>query len=39
VTNHLFADGRAMPLMNNIDYALYMFLITRQNNDPGRPPQ
>jgi hypothetical protein len=36
VTNHLFADGRAVPVTNTVDYALYMFLITRQNNDPGR---
>jgi hypothetical protein len=31
---HLFADAGARPVSNNIDVALYFFLITKNNQDP-----
>ena len=34
VTNHLFVDGTVHTIKNNIDPALYMFLITRDGGDP-----
>ena len=34
VTPHLFADGSVHAISNDIDRALYMFLITRNNGDP-----
>jgi hypothetical protein len=34
VTNHLFVDATARSINNNIDPALYMFLITRDGGDP-----
>lgn len=34
VTNHIFADGSVHAIDNDIDVALYMFMITRNNNDP-----
>ena len=34
VTNHTFADGSVHVISNEIDAALYMFIITRNGNDP-----
>jgi prepilin-type N-terminal cleavage/methylation domain-containing protein len=34
VTNHLFVDGSVHTINNKIDPALYMFLITRDGQDP-----
>jgi len=34
VVNHLFGDGSARPLRNDLDVALYMFMITRAGNEP-----
>ncbi len=34
VTNHSFADGSVHSISNEIDAALYMFIITRNGNDP-----
>jgi hypothetical protein len=33
VVNHLFVDGSVQSLRKDIDYALYFFLITRNNGD------
>ena len=33
VVNHLFVDGTVRSLRKDIDYALYFFLITRNNGD------
>jgi len=35
VVNHLFGDCNVAPINNNIDVALYMFLITRNGRDPA----
>jgi len=34
VVNHLFGDGSVRPLSNDVDVALYMFLITRNGHEP-----
>ena len=34
VTNHGFADGSVHAISNDIDAALYMFMVTRNNSDP-----
>lgn len=34
VTNHLFVDGSVHSISNEIDAALYMFIITRNGGDP-----
>lgn len=34
VTNHLFVDGSVHSITDQIDVALYMFLITRNSGDP-----
>ncbi len=33
--NHVLADGSARPISKDIDVAMYMFLITRNNSDPN----
>lgn len=35
VVNHLFADGSVKSIPKDVDVALYMFIITRRNADPG----
>jgi len=35
VTNHLFADWRVEPVKNTIDPAIYMWLVTKANDDPA----
>ena len=35
VVNHLFGDGTVHSVRNEIDCALYFFVITRSNGDPG----
>lgn len=35
VTNHLMADGSVHSFDNGMDVAMYMFLITRQGDDPN----
>ncbi len=37
VTNHLFVDGSVHGIMNDIDVAAYMFMITRESGDPAPP--
>jgi hypothetical protein len=37
VVNHLFADGSAKKISDQIDAAAYMFLITRNGGDPAAP--
>ncbi len=38
-TNHLFADGSVHTISNEIDAALYMFIITRSGGDPMPGPE
>jgi prepilin-type N-terminal cleavage/methylation domain-containing protein len=39
VVNHLFADGTVHAVNKQIDAALYFFVITRANGDPGSEPR
>jgi prepilin-type N-terminal cleavage/methylation domain-containing protein len=35
IVNHLFASGDVQTFYKDVDYAMYFFLITRNNSDPG----
>jgi hypothetical protein len=37
--NHLFVDASAHSIPANIDVSVYMFLITREGNDPNPPAE